>query len=509
MPACTGTFPCFVTHELEQTGVYEIVVAPSDPNRLYMGWEGHVFKSVNKGTTWTKTNFTALDYETSMNPNMTPTRWWGEKMAVDPSNPDKVYIGTQLDGMFFTNDAGANWNPEPEVPDGTPGQGVTGIIFESSSVIYATANGTGIYRSGDSGANWTQVGSGAGGTSPNSSPHVATSPGVYYTSDAAFNIWKYIHSTTTWTKILAVGVSSQNWHSITVDPADPTRLVVGAESGALIVSHNSGAGWDTAITNPTSITRVATDIPWLANTEEIFMSNGAIKFDPAAAAPNKLWFANGIGVWTTTVTGTPTTTVWTSQSKGIEQLVSFSITSTPGGMTILGTGDRPTFKVVDPAYPSQHGLISEVVSGVGPVWRFGLGGFQVTYTSANTESVLAVGDGRWIAVGGADQKPLSALTTDGLNWTQFAKYPAGSPASADPNGSRDSFCVWGFGSGAALSTSNILLVPGITGFDYSLPTDQTGCPRRSPPGSARRSTRLNGGATWTAITLPTSPTNTS
>ena len=48
----------FVTpnHDSHQ-GVYEIQVAPSNSNILYMMYEGYVFQSTNKGTTWTQTSF--------------------------------------------------------------------------------------------------------------------------------------------------------------------------------------------------------------------------------------------------------------------------------------------------------------------------------------------------------------------------------------------------------------------------------------------------------------------
>ena len=38
-------------------GVYEIQIAPSNSNIMYMMFDGYVFKSTNKGTTWTQTSF--------------------------------------------------------------------------------------------------------------------------------------------------------------------------------------------------------------------------------------------------------------------------------------------------------------------------------------------------------------------------------------------------------------------------------------------------------------------
>ena len=45
----------FVTPNLAITqGVYEIQIAPSNSNIMYMMYEGYVFKSTNQGTTWTR-----------------------------------------------------------------------------------------------------------------------------------------------------------------------------------------------------------------------------------------------------------------------------------------------------------------------------------------------------------------------------------------------------------------------------------------------------------------------
>src|SRR5262249_47185617 len=75
-------------------GVYEIRVAPSDSNVLYMEYLGCVYRSGDRGTTWTKTAFAHV----SENPN-DAYRMNGQKMAVDPHNANVVYVGTPQNGM--------------------------------------------------------------------------------------------------------------------------------------------------------------------------------------------------------------------------------------------------------------------------------------------------------------------------------------------------------------------------------------------------------------------------
>ena len=85
-------------------GVYELRVAPSAPLRLYMALAGYVFSSTDRGTHWARTSFSRVP----MDPNDS-YRTSGEKMAVDPINPDVVYLGTQSNGLWVTTTGGQSW----------------------------------------------------------------------------------------------------------------------------------------------------------------------------------------------------------------------------------------------------------------------------------------------------------------------------------------------------------------------------------------------------------------
>ena len=64
-------------------GVYEIQIAPSNSNIMYMSFDGYVFVSDNKGATWTQTAFAPV----SENPNDNYAQY-GQKMAVDYVEPE-------------------------------------------------------------------------------------------------------------------------------------------------------------------------------------------------------------------------------------------------------------------------------------------------------------------------------------------------------------------------------------------------------------------------------------
>src|ERR1700722_14560724 len=142
----------FVNSGAAAPGVYEIQIAPSNTNILYMMDGGDVFRSTNKGATWTQTNFAQV----TESPN-DAYRMNGEKMAVDPNNPNVVYVETPQNGLFVTTDGGVTWKNVTSVPVSLTDSnglypGITGIAFDPTSgvtdgmtnTIYASSYGNGV-----------------------------------------------------------------------------------------------------------------------------------------------------------------------------------------------------------------------------------------------------------------------------------------------------------------------------------------------------------------------------
>jgi hypothetical protein len=406
-------------------GIYEIRVAPSAPSRLYMVYRGYVYRSDNRGASWSRTAFARVN----LAPN-DDARMVGEKAAVDPANPDVFYVGTQSNGLFVTFDGGATWSAVSGVPAPSSGNaGVNGIVFDVGSgtsggktnVIYATSSGNGVYRSTDAGATWALVSGG-----PASVNHATIGPDrTYYAAvpgSGSGSVWRL--SGSTWATITPA--SNIYWHTVLADPNDAQHIVAGSDGGYLVESHDRGATWSNIYW---TVTRTANDIPWLAWTDEQYMSNGAMRFDPTQAG--KIWFAEGIGVWTTQVTAGMTSVNWTSVSLGIEQLVANSISAPPGGNPVLASWDRALFTVTNPdVYPSQH-------------WPFKFEmGWDVEYASTDPSFMVAV-------IGWVDVQ--SAYSTDrGATWTRFPSMPLNSNSSFD---------TFGFGVIAASTPDNFVWVP--------------------------------------------------
>jgi photosystem II stability/assembly factor-like uncharacterized protein len=279
-------------------GVYEIRIAPSNSNILYMEYLGYVYRSTDKGAHWTKTNFAYV----SSDPN-DPNRMDGQKMAVDPSNPNIVYVGTQKNGLFVTRDGGTTWSPVPAIPGAIQDSsgafpGITGLVVDPNSgvtaagatkVVYASSYGRGVYKSTDGGVTWSAL---AGGPAKVESAALS-STGVYYAvGNDSTSLWRY--SNNAWTQLSLD--NSQGFQAVAVDPHDPLHIIVAAQSGFLQESLDGGNTWSGYLW---TMDHVAADIPWLA-TIETYMSVGGLVFDPLVEG--KLWTSAGVGLWNTTLT---------------------------------------------------------------------------------------------------------------------------------------------------------------------------------------------------------------
>jgi len=138
-----------------------IEFAPSDPKIVYAGTTGFVritpfdfsgygkgvFKSIDGGTTWKPAN-DALSQDAHV-----------KGIAVDPKNPNRVFIATTNHGLLLSNDGGDNWQ---EVKGGLPGSSAISIAInpDNPDFIAAGIESRAVYISTDGGSKWRQSASG-------------------------------------------------------------------------------------------------------------------------------------------------------------------------------------------------------------------------------------------------------------------------------------------------------------------------------------------------------------
>lgn len=415
-----------IGHEVSASfGVYEIAIARSNTSRIYVVYNNRLYRSDDKGVTFTRTAMPAITADPNDN-----YRALGKKMAVDPANADVVFVGCQKGGLFISRDGGASWVRQGVVPNPASLSGVR-IAFDPSStangvtpVVYVSSQGSGVYRSADGGRSFALM----AGSPLNPQHMLCDVKGQLWVTDGTGNGNLRRYSSGTWTTL---GPTDRALKTIAINPANSAHVVVANDAGTINQSRDGGATWSGFydLSNPSgSGARVASDIPWLAWTNETWMTNGEMQFDPTGT--NKLYFAEGIGVWWTNPPSTFTGFNWNSQSVGIEQLVTNHFVSPPTGGTIYLAWDRPIFKITNPdVFPSTHGPNKNQ-----PIVM----GWSGDYAPDNASLIVAMVN-YW-------GKDISGYSTDGgSTWVQFGSVPAdvtaGKIAGAIAAGSSNNF-VW-------------------------------------------------------------------
>jgi len=192
-------------------------------------------------------------------------------LAMDPHNPRILYAGCWQarrsfwhlnsggpgSGLFRSRDGGDTWEElsgKNGLPTGKLGKvGVSASAARSGRVwalIEAEGEKTGLYRSDDQGANWTQVCANRDLMHrPWYYTHVFADPGhadtVYVTN---FQMWKSSDGGATFTEITTPHGDN---HDLWIDPANPQRMIEGNDGGAC-VSFNGGASWSSIYNQKTA-----------------------------------------------------------------------------------------------------------------------------------------------------------------------------------------------------------------------------------------------------------------
>ena len=162
-------------------------------------------------------------------------RFDGQKMAVDPENPNVVYVGTPQNGLFVTTDGGDTWQSVSAVPVSLTDSngnypGITGIEFDpalgitggKTNTIFAASYGHGVYESTNGGTSWSAIGG------PSHVEYAAvSSTGVYYAVGNGNSLWSYKNGT--WTE-LVLNIRGRV-ETVAVNPSNPSEIVLQTRAG--------------------------------------------------------------------------------------------------------------------------------------------------------------------------------------------------------------------------------------------------------------------------------------
>ncbi|RIE11789.1 hypothetical protein SMC3_08350 [Candidatus Cryosericum hinesii] len=330
--------------------VWGLAINPVTPSTLYVGtYNGGIFRSTDSGAHWTPVN-TGLPL---------PYLPIGS-FAINPDTPSTLYAATlsggegAVGGVFRSTDSGDHWTATALSGARTEVRFVA-IDPDTPAVLYA-GTGRGLFRSADGGTTWTAVNTGltkhtATGTSIIPLNALAIDPAAPATLYAGTDegVFRSTDSGNDWT---AVNVGLTNPCVVTVlaiDPLAPTNLYAGTED-MVFCSTDSGNTWIAATACPTST---------IHPTRTIYLS--CLLVDPHT--PSTLYAGTPLGVFRSMDSGS----TWATVNIGLTSIDVWALAINPLDPTVLYAGTYgggvfrydvvPSYALTTTASPSDGGSI--------------------------------------------------------------------------------------------------------------------------------------------------------
>lgn len=337
--------------------------APSDPTTVYMlvgstsdeSPGARVLRSHDAGKSWTAH----------------PVGWYvggndkwrqsGARIAVDPSDPGTLFVGTRRDGLQVSRDGGESWETAvlPTGLDSTSNLysiGVSSVLIDQSSsiidgrhsVVWAGVAGVGLTRSLDGGRTWATVSAFENGfvsdlASMSDGAVVASFYGVGDVSNKS-----YVRRVNATGEVVDITPPADaRWLTLATDPGRPGTLVVAPEAVkkgvGLFTTRNAEAPVPEWTATSTHIADGADGTTWPTESD-VFdrLSTGQIRF-----FDNRIWFAEGMGMWNASPEFSDTIK-WRFFSDGIEELLGNSIFKPANGALLTAQWDRGLMRHPDP-----------------------------------------------------------------------------------------------------------------------------------------------------------------
>jgi len=282
--------------------IASIIVHPTDPNTIYVGaygpvWreggERGVYKSTDGGATWT--NVKSVSAYTGCN-----------DLVMDPRDPNVLYAafhqrmrsvfsyigGGPESALYKSTDGGTTWKKlEGGLPGGDVGRIGLAISPVNPDVLFAVVeaqdNKGGIYRSTNRGASWEKRNSFY--TSGNYYQEVVCDPhnvDRLYITDTYYKVSHDGGKT-----VVNLGELNKHIdnHCIWIDPKDPNHLLVGCDGG-IYETYDFAGTWDFKSNLPvTQFYKVSTD-----NAYPFYGVHGGTQDNLSLGGPSRTTSANGI-----------------------------------------------------------------------------------------------------------------------------------------------------------------------------------------------------------------------
>lgn len=286
--------------------IYDIQFSSTTPATGYAAGINGVYKTTDGGLTWA-----AVGSHAAKSP---------KSLAINPVNPNIVYLGSSGNGMYKSTDGGVNFSA---VNSGIPISlqvNAVSVAPSNSNIYYANLNGVGFYRSTDRGYTWIQMSSDV--TEVNRTQFIAVSPTDPDTLYAGFlKAYKSTDGGATWTQTIS---PDGGFYAGVVDPGNANHVLV-ADNVASHLWQTSDGGTS-----------------WATSTSLLPSGIGLDRLDFDEADPNKVYAGTYDYFWRSIDNGS----TWTKVTTGITGTDNYMIDglaidpSNPSTLYISTRGDE-------------------------------------------------------------------------------------------------------------------------------------------------------------------------
>jgi len=215
-----------------------LAVDPQDPETLYGAGDG-VVKSIDGGRDWTEGGTGLVNTLIS-------------SLVLAPGSSTTLYAGT-YGGIYKTTNRGRTWQREKIAAAGTAWVVTLAVSPQRPRVLYAVAQGRGLFKSSDAGVHWSSA------RTPFPSKGVRAiaidpqRPRTVYVADcggacSAATFQKTDDGGASWRKITGIPWAVQ---SLAIDPQHPNTVFAGTVRGEIFRSSDGARSWQRVATPPT------------------------------------------------------------------------------------------------------------------------------------------------------------------------------------------------------------------------------------------------------------------